>query len=343
MKIAFLDLETPEKTFFKEKLAGTDAELSFFKGAEWQSIDPDTEVLSIFLGFQVTRDVMDALPNLKMVACRSTGFDDVDLDAAKERGIIVTNTPGYGASSVAEYAFALMLTLSRKLVQVVETTRDAQPDGHDKFARKPTRGWDLNGKTLGVVGLGAIGRGSAVIGNGFGMRVLTYAPFVDAAKAAASHAELKTLPELLRESDVVTLHVPYTPENHHMINAEVLREMKNDALLINTARGELVDTAALLRALRDGQLGGAALDVIEGEALLDPDDLIDLATADDAKKDHLLYAVAIAALEKLPNVVITNHNAFNTNEALERINTMTVESLLGLIQNKPEQIHAVNA
>jgi D-lactate dehydrogenase len=334
IKVAFIGLESSEKKYFENAL-GDEYELSFIHASEWQKIDPATEILSVFVSFEVTRDVFDALPNLKLVACRSTGYNNVDLETAGARGIKVANTPGYGASSVAEYAFALTLTLSRKLPAVMAETYDANPD------RRVERGFDLNGKTIGIVGLGAIGKGAAAIARGFGMRVLGFDPFMDQTWARNNGVEPTDIDQLLNESDVVTLHIPFTEDNRHFINDQRFKQMKKGALLINTARGELVDTVSLVRELRRSHLGGAALDVVEEEYLLDPDELIKLATenADQEACISLRHAVALLALERMSNVIVTNHNAFNTNEALERINNMTVENIIGFTND--DKIYSV--
>lgn len=325
VKVAFVNLEPTEKKFFETHLAGEQFELEFYREDEWVKIDPATEVLSVFVNFEVTRDVMDKLPNLKLIVCRSTGFDNIDMAAANEHGIKVANTPGYGSSSVAEYTFGLILMLSRKLPTILAKTNS---DSVDRIAE---RGWDLNGKTIGIIGLGSIGRGVAQIAHGFGMKILAVdRGRIDDFAQEYSVEYTDDMSRICREADIVTLHVPYTPDNHHLIGAKVLSEMKNTALVINTARGELVNTLQLARMLKDGKLGGVALDVIEDEDyLFSPNALIDLASGGDQMAiDKLRHALAVSALERMSNVIITNHNAFNTIEALERINSTAAQNIV---------------
>jgi D-lactate dehydrogenase len=264
------------------------------------------------------------LPKLKLIACRSTGYDNIDAEAVKARQIYVANTPGYGSSSVAEYTFALILTLSRKLPEIF----------HETFCNEPNRllerGFDLYGKTIGIIGMGAIGKGVAQIAYGFGMRILAYDTAPDEKMASWLKIEyVSEIEPLLKDSDIITLHIPYSPANHHFIDIEKLGLMKSSAYFINTARGGLVDTVALLRALKSHNLAGAALDVVEDEYLLDPDDLIELAASDGAARNTIRHALALLALERLPNVVITNHNAYNTSEAVGKINQMTLSNIIG--------------
>lgn len=337
-KIAFIDVEPHEKSFFMKKLP--DHELQFVRDRDWEKIDPDIEILSVFVDFEVTRDVIDRFPNLKLITCRSTGFNNIDLDVAKERNIIVANTPGYGANSVAEFVFSLILMLSRKMNIVQKETDD--DDG--EVDRISERGFDLNEKTIGIVGLGAIGRGVAKIARGFGMKILAFEPYNKDADFAQQYNVdfVDDLSHLCKESDIVTLHVPYTPENHHLLSNRLLSEMKPGTLVINTSRGELLNTLSLARLLKDKKLGGAGLDVIENEEYLtDPKLVLDLAvTGDERALDKLRSALAMLSLERMPNVIITNHNAFNTVEALELINSMTVDNINGILTGG--KVFAVN-
>jgi len=297
---------------------------------DFQQFDKDLEALSVFVDYEVTKDIIDHLPKLKVIACRSTGFNNVDVEYAKKKGVKVANTPGYGKHSVAEFVFALLLTLSRKITVTID---DEKKSG--AIERRTEQGFDLFGKTIGIVGLGAIGKGVAEIASGFGMSMVGYDPFPDADFVQRKNIELVSdIDDLLKKSDIVTLHVPFTRDNAHMIDAEKMQMMKNSAILVNTSRGELVDTVALVKALHEGQLAGAALDVIESEYLLDPEEFIKFVNADsDANRDmSLRHAVAILALERMNNVVITNHNAFNTTEAVLSINEMTAENVTGAIE-----------
>lgn len=321
-KVGFIGANDLEKKFYTKEL-GENFELSFYE--DTKQLNKDLEVLSVFTNVEVDDKLIESLPKLRLITCRSTGYDNINISAVKKRGITLTNTPGYGSASVAEYTFALILALSRKLPEVFYETYSPEPN------RLSEQGFDLFGKTIGIIGLGSIGKGVAQIAYGFGMRILAYDVNKDEKLASWLKIEyVDDLDYLLKESDVVSLHIPYTPENHHFINLEKLSLMKNSALLINTARGDLVDSTALLKALRQGRLAGAALDVVENEYLLDPDDLIDLAANQDkAARSTIRHALALLALERLSNVVITNHNAYNTREAIENIMEMTIKNITG--------------
>lgn len=326
-KVGFIGLSDYEKDYFSKKLSNN-FELLYYD--DTLNIDNDIEAISVSTNCKITKEIINSLPKLQLISCRSTGYDNIDIDAVKKHRITLTNTPGYGSSSVAEYTFALILTLSRKLPEIFYETFAPEPNRHKE------QGFDLYGKTIGIIGLGSIGKGVAQIAYGFGMRILAYD--INKDEKLASWLKIEYVDDvsyLLSESDIVTLHIPYTPENHHFINTEKLSLMKKSALLINTARGDLVDTVALLKALKNNSLAGSALDVIEDELLLDPDELINLAISDDKVSCNVIRnALAILALERIPNAVITNHNAYNTKEAVENILSMTVENISGFFNNK---------
>lgn len=315
-----------DRRFFTKNLP--DFDLKFYEiSDDYKSFDKNITILTVFVDYNVTPDVINALPKLELIATRSTGFDHIDVNYAKSKNIKVANTPGYGKHSVAEYVFALLLSLSRK----VELTIDAENEG-GAINRHSEQGFDLFNKTIGIIGLGAIGRSVAQIARGFGMNVLAYDPFADKDFTQKNAVQLtQSVDALLKLSDIVTIHIPFTNDNIHFINAEKLDLMKNNAILINTARGELIDTAALVKVLSDGKLGGAALDVIEDEYLLDPAEFLKFVNSD-SEQNHavaLRHAASILALERMKNVIVTNHNAFNTTQALREINKMTVSNILG--------------
>lgn len=202
----------------------------------------------------VDTNVLDAAPELRVVSRFGVGVDTVDLDAARARGVAVTNTPGANADAVAELALALLFALARDLPRAHAETRAG--GWHQRI------GWELGGKTLGVVGMGAIGRALAPRARALGLRVLAHDPYVE---SVPDGVERRDLDALLAESDAVTLHAALTPETRHLLNAERLARMKRSAVLINTARGALVDEVALHAALVEGRLAGAALDAFESE------------------------------------------------------------------------------
>jgi len=288
----------------------------------------DAEILSVFVDSMITKAVLDEMPRLKLIATRSTGFDHIDAEECHRRGIVISYVPSYGENTVAEHAFALILSLSRKIFQSYERTERMN------FNREGLRGFDLYGKTLGVVGTGRIGRHSIRIGRAFGMKIVAYDSYPNSELASKEDFEyVKTLDDLLAQSDVITLHVPYIPETHHIINKENIKKIKRGAILVNTARGGLVDTEALLWALEEGVLSGAGLDVIEGEK--DTFEEITLLSRGFSKEKDIATLLRNHILVARDDVIITPHNAFNSVEAVRRIFDTTVENINGFIDGTP--------
>jgi len=333
-KLALFGVEAKDRQFFEQYFQGQDIQPTFLPvPIDLDSLDSSTEMLSVFVNAPVTREMMERLPQLKLIATRSTGFNHIDIDAAKERGVTVANVPAYGGATVAEYAVALLLMLTRRMPAVLAESRSAKPN------RSLERGTDLHGKTIGIIGTGSIGQGMARIAKGFGMEVLGYDVYPNDQQADAIGFDYVSLDELLRRSDIVSLHIPYTPENHHFFDADRLKSVKAGAIILNTARGELVDSAALVDALRSGQVGAAGLDVIESEYLLNPDARAGLAAHDQSDQEAVLRSASIEALQQMSNVIITNHNAFNTDEALEIINRTTGENIVNFLGHK--EVHTI--
>jgi D-lactate dehydrogenase len=258
----------------------------------------DADVLCMRDQFgQVTKDVFDRLPKLKLIVTRSVGYDHIDLDEAKRRGIPVCHIPDYGAHMIAEQAFGLLLAIARNVVRGNERYKLEH-----RFSDQGLQGIELFGKTLGVIGTGRIGMHCVRIAKGFGMRVIAHDVYQN--EAAAQDLDFTYLPleELLAESDFISLNVALTENTHHLINADRLAQMKKGTILVNTARGAVVDTQALIDALRSGQLGGAGLDVLEDER--------------DVYHDF-------GSL----NVVVTPHLGWYTDGAVARILKITFEIL----------------
>lgn len=287
----------------------------------------EAEIISVFVDSQVDAAVLAAFPNLKHIATRSTGFDHIDLAACKERGVSVSSVPGYGEVTVAEYAFALLLAWSRRVYDGVDRIKEASD-----FSPEGLKGFDLFGKTFGIIGTGRIGKHAAQIAKGFGMNVIAYDVYPNAEAAAQLGFKYLDLEELLKTSDIVSIHVPYTPENHHLINAEKLKLMKPSAVLINTARGALIDTPALVEALKSKVISAACLDVLEEEGVLKDE----FGYVKGANHEADMKAVLAGhILFDLPNVLVTPHNAFNTQEALERILDTTAENIKSFLAGTP--------
>lgn len=287
----------------------------------------EVEILSPFIGSRVDRQALSALPGLRLIATRSTGFDHIDLAAARERGIVVCNVPVYGDNTVAEHTFALILTLSRRLRETYERVRRNQLDVVD------LEGFDLRGKTLGVIGTGRIGLRVIQIARGFSMRVLAFDAREQPVIADVLGFEYRSLDDVLRESEIVTIHAPHTPSTHHLIGREAISRMKRGALLINTSRGGLVDTDALLAALENGHLGGAGLDVLEHEAMLLDEDQARAGRHDVTKMRAALLNHLLLTRD---NVVFTPHVAFNSREANERIFRTTTENIRRFLEGRPQ-------
>lgn len=291
----------------------------------------DAQVLSVFVDSEFTKDVLAGFPNLKMIAARSAGVDHIDVKACADKGIVIANVPRYGEVTVAEHAFALILSLSRKLFQSYERTEKMN------FNRDGLQGFDLFGKTLGVVGCGNIGRNVIGIAKGFHMNVVALDANPDAEFAKEADFEFKdSLEEVLAVSDIITLHVPYLPSTHHMINQDSLSKAKPGAILINTARGGLVETAALLWALDEGILSGAGLDVLEGEH--DTYDRIRFMSKNPNNATELQTLVRNHMLVSRDDVIITPHNAYNSQEAVEKIFQTTIDNIKAFLSGNPVNV-----
>jgi len=334
MRVAFFEMTEWQQ----EQLAGMLAHHScVFSPDRIQEADlsemADAEAICVFIYSHVDRTTLERLPRLKLIATASTGFDHIDLTACRERGVTVCNVPTYGENTVAEHTFALVLSLSRNIhrsyVRVL----------HGNYSRDGLMGFDLKDRTLGVIGVGHIGQHVIKIARGFGMRVLAYDVQQDHFLAELLGFEYVSVDELLAGSDIVTLHMPYTAATHHFMNAERLGRMRRGALLINTSRGGLVDTAALIAALDDGKLGGAGLDVLEGEQYMEEEkDLLRTEQPPEVLRsllqDHILL--------RRENVVFTPHNAFNSREALLRILRTTADNINSFTRGQPiNQVHQI--
>ena len=287
---------------------------------EWR----DYEILCVFIQSEVTREVIEQMPNLKAVITRSTGYNHVDQQALAERNIPLLNVPTYGENTVAEHAFALILNLSRKVHK--SYLRTLQGD----FRIEDLRGFDLQGKTLGVVGGGHIGMHVVKIARGFGMKVLVSTRHPDHFLEGVLNFRYVENDELFRKSDIISLHVPLVAQTTHLINKETISMMKDGVILINTSRGEIIDTEALLEGLQSGKIGGAGLDVIEGEKLVLEEVQLH---KDENHKDQWKLLHEDTQILRMPNVVFTPHNAFNSQEALERILNTSARNVLAVLQD----------
>ena len=299
---------------------------------EWRFMDcrlsADTAVAAqgaqavcTFVNDCLDRPCLEALAKLgvKQVALRCAGFNSIDLPAAKELGFSVTRVPAYSPYAVAEHAVALLLALNRKIPRANNRVHDLN------FALNGLVGFDLHGKTAGIIGTGKIGRVTAQILRGFGMRVLAFDPFPSVEWAQQHGVEYTDKLTLARECQVISLHTPLTPETHHIIRRDTLELVKPGTILINVSRGALIDTKALIEALKTGRLGGVALDVYEEEEGVFFEDLSGQILQDDD----------LARLLTFPNVLITAHQAFLTQEALGEIARVTVTNIAAVAKGQP--------
>ena len=322
MKILYTTRNDKEKEYVSQKL--WDHEIVFHNGTledgEWQG--GGVECLSIFTDSKVGERELKKLPQLKFIATRSTGFDHINLDLAKERGIKVASVPAYGEHTVAEFAFALLLMLSRKMFPAHEKV---VKDG--SFSPEGLTGFDLCDKNVGVLGTGKIGKNFIKIAKGFGMKVTGFDLHPDQNFAKEVGFEYKPLEEVLANSDIISLHLPETTETHHILNKEIVSKMKKGMIVINTARGSLVETDALVWGLKEGIVAGAGLDVLDEEGFVA--DEMRLLENKHPKEEELRTLLLNHYLIDHPNVIITPHNAFNTKEALQRIIDITLENISG--------------
>lgn len=328
MKIAVFEIEAWEKHYLEKKLPDHDVEFHMKPlTVEYADELKDVEILSVFIDSQLTGDLLSHFPKLKLITTRSTGYDHIDLTYCNEKGIIVCNVPEYGTHTVAEHTFALILALSRKLIPSVERARRGD------FSLDGLTGFDLYKKTLGIVGMGNIGSSVARIGKGFGMDVLAYARHPDVELAKEIGFMYVDLDHLLSASDIISLHVPLTPQTKHMINKDNIYKLKKKSILINTARGGLIETEAILVGLQKGILKGAGIDVLEEEVNIKEERqlLTEKFLLENDIKTQLLNHVLLTRDE----VIVTPHNAFNSEEALHRILDVTVENIQSFVKNSP--------
>ena len=336
MKIAYFGVTQDEKTYLTSRIAeaGLDGNVVFSDEKlqkEDISMEMDFDIISVFVDSKIDKPVLDAFPNLKYIMARSVGYDHIDLTEAKKRGIIVSNVPSYGDHTVAEFTFALILTLSRKIFLSVDRIRET-----GSFSIEGLRGFDLKDKTIGIIGTGKIGKKVIELAHCFGMRVIAQDAFPDTTAAASFGFQYVSFEHLLEESDIITLHVPYSKDTHHLMNRDSLAKMKKGAYLINTSRGGVVETEALVGALKSGQVGGAGLDVLEEELVIK--DELDFIAKGNVAEHNIKTILANHVLINLPNVVITPHNAFNSAEALHRILDASVDSIKGFLVGSPPNV-----
>lgn len=318
-KIAVFEIEGWERAHLRKHLK--DHDVSFHADPLTDAnaaLAKDAQIVSPFIYSRLSAAALKAMPRLELVVTRSTGFDHIDLAACKKRGIRIYNVPTYGENTVAEHTFALILALSRNVhkAYLKSLRRDYSIDG--------LMGFDLKGKTLGVIGAGHIGLHVIRIGKGFGMNVLAFDVRRQTFLAEVMGFAYASLDDILRQSDIICLLVPHNQHTHHLINRNNIGLIKKGAILINTSRGGVVETEALLEALDKKILAGAGLDVLEGEAYMKEEQRLLNTTTDLQKMAQVVHDNILISKE---NVVFTPHIAFFSREAIERILDTTTQNI----------------
>lgn len=316
MRIAVFDTHSYDRQSFLEANQAFGHELKFFEprlSLETAALARGFEAVCVFVNDQLNRETLEALcaGGTRLVALRCAGFNNVDLAAAEELGIPVVRVPAYSPYAVAEHTVALLMSINRKIYRAYARVRDGN------FSLNGLVGFDVHGKTVGVIGTGKIGSVFCRIMHGFGCRVLAHDRFPNAELVQELGVRYVSLDELYAEADILSLHVPLASDNVHMIDAGAIARMKPGVILLNTSRGGLVDTHALIEGLKSGQVGGAGLDVYEREAGLFFEDYSSRVIQDDE----------LARLLTFPNVVITGHQAFLTDTALHNIAETTLGNI----------------
>ncbi|WP_348652832.1 2-hydroxyacid dehydrogenase [Polyangium sp. y55x31] len=329
MKVAVFDTHRYERDILAASAARRGHELVFLEPRlteETAVLAQGSRVACSFVNDRVTARTLETLAavGVGLVALRSAGYNHVDLQAAARLGLPVVRVPEYSPHAVAEHAATLILALNRKIHKAYARVREGN------FSLEGLVGFDMVGKTAGVIGTGRIGAALARILHGFGCHVLAYDLRPDTALVEAGIVRYASLPELYAKADILSLHVPLTPKTHHLVDAAAIASMKRGVMLINTGRGALVDTPALLEALKTGQVGHAGLDVYEEEEGIFFRDLSDRVIQDDV----------LARLLTLPNVLVTSHQGFLTHEALTNIAETTFESISAFERGEP-LVHAL--
>ena len=340
MIIYFVEAEPAEEDFLGLQLEEHDLR----HADQLAEVEADAEILSTFINSKIDTEFLDAHPRLRLISTRSQAVDHIDLEVCRARGIHVSNVPHYGDTTVAEHTFALILATSRRLRELLLTPKNKH------FSYETTRAFDLSGKTLGIVGMGRIGQRVAAIAEAFQMKVIASDVKEAVGAAEALHFEFVPHEELFTRSHIISLHMPLTPETYHIINRENLALCRRGVVIINTARGALVDTAALVEALDSGQVGGAGLDVLQDERVLRESasqiiagDIVKHlrsdALAHEARDADRLREVQDLMLSDAvltrANVFFTPHVAFNSVEAVARLREVTVENIKAFAAGTP--------
>ena len=340
MIIYFVETESGEEEFFSDALKEYDLRFA----SDLAEVGEDAEILSTFINSKIDADFLAAHPRLRFIATRSQATDHLDLETCRKRGVQVANVVNQSDTTVAEHTFALILATSRRLREFMTKPKD------NHFSYQRTRAFDLAGKTLGIVGMGRVGRRVATLAEAFQMKVIASDVKESAAVAKTFHFEFVPHEELFRRAHIISLHAPLTPETYHIVNLETLALCRPGVIIINTARGSLIETAALVEALDNGRVGGAGLDVLQDERVLreSASHIISGNIVEHLRSDALAHeardADRIREVQELmlgdsvlsrANVVFTPHVAFNSAEAVEHLREGTAENIRAFITGTP--------
>jgi D-lactate dehydrogenase len=331
MRIVVFEAEPWEEGIFSGSCGGHEIEFTSAPLSASNAGEHDrAEAISTFIDSALDAETLRKLPKLELIATRSTGYDHIDLDYCARRGITVSNVPTYGDSTVAEHVFALLLALARKIPEAVDRTRRGD------FSMKGLRGTDLRGKALGVIGTGSIGRRVVGIARGFGMEVLAFDVNPDHEFARSLGFRYVAMEELLRNADVISVHVPANAKTRGLLSRDEFEKMKAGVIVLNTARGSVIDTQALLRALSEGKVAGAGLDVLDEEPAIREE--AELLRSIFQRQHNLETLLADHVLMHMRNVVVTPHIGFDTHEAVRRIVETTVENIETYCRGEPQNV-----
>ena len=322
--IIFYDTKQYERDFFEQELFDKfNIEFKDFEllpETELSYVEGNAEIISVFTASRLTKETLEKFSNLKLILTRSVGYSHIDIDYCNSKNIIVANTPHYGDYTVAEFSFGILLNLIRRICYGVSELKqgDMYPE---------TFGMELYDKTIGVIGTGSIGTKTIKIAKGFSMNVMCYDILKNTDIENEFNVKYVDLETLCKLSDVISLHAPLTIATYHIINAEKIKLMKENVIIVNTARGELIDTEALYHALLDGKIKGAALDVLEFE-----DTISNKRPGSDLNLKNLRTSLINTKLLNLDNVIATPHIAYDTKEAVNRILDTTLKNLFEFVE-----------
>ncbi len=321
MKMLMFDVRETEKELLK-KLNLKDIDVTYFEEPLNENTKlteeqlQETDIISIFIFSNLTEEVLSKFKNLRVIATRSTGFNHIDIDYCSKKNIAVLNVDKYGEKAVAEYSIGLIITLLRK---ILPASLDMKKH---KLKMSEYEGQNLNNMTIGIIGCGSIGSSMAKIAKFFGMNILIYS--INKNKEIEEFCNFVSLDKLLQESDIITLHIPYTEDNYHMIGENEFKKMKNGVMIINTARGELIDIKSLYENLKSGKVKAAGLDVLECE-LLNTDEVTEFISK--SSSFCMETALITQKLFEMENVIITPHIAYNTKESIKYLLEMSFNNI----------------